>query len=246
MSLPGRVSLEAAWILHRRPYRDSSEIVDLITLDHGRISAVSRGSRSRRRKVPLEPFQPIYASWAGKGELVTLTGAEPRGAGLRATGRRLMSMFYVNELLLRLTEKQDQQPDIFRLYESTIRGVAEAPHEAAWLRNFESGLLNILGYGLSLDTDTEGNAVQANTYYHYRLEEGPQRVIDERGGPLTVSGETLLAIKAGSYDGPEQLGEARRLLTAAMDLYLGGRPLKTRQVLNAMRSRSSRTRVLAK
>ena len=111
MSLPARVTLEAAWVLHRRPYRDSSEIIDLITLDHGRISAVSRGSRSRRGKLPLEPFQPIHASWAGRGELVTLTGAEPRGAGLRATGRRLLSMFYLNELLLRLTVKQDHQPE---------------------------------------------------------------------------------------------------------------------------------------
>ncbi|MDH4031510.1 MAG: DNA repair protein RecO [Chromatiales bacterium] len=246
MSLPARVTLEAAWILHRRPYRDSSEIIDLVTLGHGRISAVSRGSRSRRPKVPLEPFQPIHASWVGRGELVTLTGAEPRGPGLRVTGRRLLSMFYVNELLLRLTVKQDHQPDVFRLYENTIKGVASAPQEAVWLRNFESALLDALGYGLSLETDTDGCAVQADAYYRYYLEEGPQRVEDHGHGALTVSGGTLLAIKSGSYDNPEQLSQARHLLTAAMDLYLGGRPLKTRQVLNEMRSRSSRPRVLAK
>ena len=77
MTATGRVALEPAWVLHRRPYRDTSELVDLVTHHHGRIAAVARGSRSGRRRVPLEPFQPLHASWSGRGELVTLCG--PRG-----------------------------------------------------------------------------------------------------------------------------------------------------------------------
>jgi DNA repair protein RecO (recombination protein O) len=238
MTATGRVALEPAWVLHRRPYRDTSELVDLVTHHHGRIAAVARGSRSGRRRVPLEPFQPLHASWSGRGELVTLSAVEPRGPALRAAGRRLMSMFYVNELLLRLTARQDPHPEMFSLYEDTIRALAGDGEEAPTLRIFERDMLDILGYGLVLGSDVDGRPLEQELRYVYRLEEGPRRAPRESSSPLCVAGATLLAIQSGCFDSPECLREARVLLTAALDQQLGGRPLRTRQVLNALRSRA--------
>jgi len=239
MTAAGRVTLEPAWVLHRRPYRDTSELVDLFTHHHGRIAAVARGSRSGRRRVPLEPFQPLHASWSGRGELVTLAGIEPRGPGLQAAGRRLMSMFYVNELLLRLTARQDPHPEMFSLYEDTVRRLASDGEEAPTLRVFERDLLEMLGYGLVLASDIEGLPVEPGARYHYRLEEGPRRAQRGSSGPLCVSGATLLAILSGDFGTADCLREARLLLTAALDQQLGGRPLRTRQVLYALRSRAT-------
>lgn len=246
MSGAGRVNLEPAWVLHRRPYRDTSEIVDLFTPNHGRVGAVARGSRRARRRMPLELFQPLHVSWAGKGELVTLAGAEPRGRGLEATGRRLLSMFYVNELVLRLTLRQDPHPDIFATYESTVYRLAQDAGEAKTLRLFERDLLDSLGYGLLLDRDVEGAEVRADCAYQYRLEEGPRRAEGNAGSALRISGRALRAIHTGCLDDATELREARLLLTAALDHYLGGRPLKTRQFLNALRSRASGSSLLAK
>ncbi len=239
MTAVGRVALEPAWVLHRRPYRDTSELVDLFTSRHGRVAAVARGSRSGRRRTSLEPFQPVHASWSGRGDLVTLTGVESRGPGLQAAGRRLMSMFYVNELLLRLVARQDPHPEIFTVYENTIRGLAGDRQEAPILRLFERDLLEALGYGLMLDSDVDGLAVETGARYLYRLEEGPRVASRDLSSPLQVSGATLLAIQSGHFDNPDCLREARILLTAALDHQLGGRPLKTRQVLNALRSRAT-------
>lgn len=239
MTAAGRVMLEPAWILHRKPYRDTSELVDLFTRNHGRVPGVARGSRSRRRRVPLEPFQPLQVSWAGRGELVTLTGFEPRGPGLPAAGRRLMSMFYMNELLLKLTVCHDAQPQLFSLYEDSLRGLVASREEAPVLRVFERDLLEILGYGLVLDSDTDGRPIESGARYLYRLEEGPHRTCRELSSPLCVAGATLLAIRNGDFDAADCLREARVLLTAALDFQLGGRPLRTREVLNALRSRAT-------
>lgn len=233
-------------MLHRRPYRETSEIVDLFTADHGRVAAVARGSRRGRRRSPLEPFQPLHVSWTGRGEMVTLTGAEARGPVLQASGRRLLSMFYVNELILRLTERQDPHPEVFVAYEETVSDLDRAPDEAPVLRRFERDLLEALGYGLLLDRDVDGREVTAESVYAYRLEEGPRKVAAAEHFPIVVSGETLLAIHSGRFEDRTQLREARLLLTAAVDHYLGGRPLKTRQVLNSLLARASGSIHLAK
>jgi len=237
MTAAGRVTLEPAWVLHRKPYRDTSELVDLFTRHHGRIAAVSRGSRSRRRRIPLEPFQPVEVSWVGRGELVTLTMVEPRGPGLAATGRRLLSMFYLNELLLKLTARHDAHPEIFCLYEDSIRSLAAGLDEAPTLRVFERDLLKILGYGLILDRDVDGRPIESGARYRYRLEDGPERTSPESSSSSCVSGATLIAIRSGRFEAADSLREARVLLTAALDFQLGGRPLRTREVLNALRSR---------
>jgi DNA repair protein RecO (recombination protein O) len=237
MTASGRVMLEPAWVLHRKPYRDTSELVDFFTRDHGRIPAVARGSRSRRRRVPMEPFHPLQISWTGRGELVTLTGAEPLGPGLPAKGRRLMSMFYINELLLKLTARHDAQPEIFSLYEDSLRSLAGGREEAPTLRVFERDLLEILGYGLVLNSDVDGRPIDSRARYLYRVEEGPHRTSHESSSSLCISGATLLAIRTGQFDADDCLREARILLTAALDFHLGGQPLRTRQVFNALRSR---------
>lgn len=238
MSQSARVSLEPAWVLHRRPFRDTSEIVDLFTATHGRVAAVARGSRGAKRRIPLEPFQALRVSWSGRGELFTLTGAEAAEPAPRPTGNVLMSLFYLNELLLRLTGKQDPHPGLFDDYGDAVRSLVAGSDQPSCLRRFERQLLDELGYGLSLDTDVDGRPIDSAGVYFYELEHGPRRMGAAASGKLTVSGGTLLAIAAGHFETTEQRSEARRLLTAAIDVYLGGRPLKTRQVLNALRSRS--------
>jgi DNA repair protein RecO (recombination protein O) len=188
--------------------------------------------------MPLEPFRPLRVSWSGRGELFTLTAAEGDGPAMRPAGEVLMSMFYVNELVLRLTGKQDPHPGLFDGYAMTITRLNAGDDQANCLRRFEKRLLDELGYGLNLATDVDGRPVDSSEQYFYELEHGPRRVGGGTGGQLTVSGDTLLAIEAGRFENTNQRREARRLLTAAIDRYLGGRPLRTRQVLNALRARS--------
>ena len=70
-----RVQLMPAWVLHRRDFRDSSQIVELLTAEHGRISLVAKGikrPKSRLRGL-LQPFRELRVSWVARRELGTLT-----------------------------------------------------------------------------------------------------------------------------------------------------------------------------
>jgi len=244
--MSGGVQLQPGWILHRRPFRDTSEIHDVFTRDYGRVGLVSRGSRRARRRLPLEPFTPLFLSWRGRGELYTLTGAETRGALINAPGGRLMSLFYLNELLLRLVSRLDPHPGLFAHYEDTLRALGDGAPEAATLRYFERDLLAELGLGLCLEVvpDT-GEAVLPDGRYEYVHESGPRPVAAGRQGELVVGGATLLDLARSRLEQPETLDEARRLTRAALSLYLGDRPVRTREVARAMRARA-RARHLAK
>ncbi len=245
------IDLEPAWVLHHRPFRDSSEIIELFTREYGRVAAVARGSRRPGRRRPsLEPFSPILVSCRGRGELQTLTAVEPRGPAVRASGQRLLSMFYLNELLLRLLEKHDPHPDTFADYERALAELGAGKSEAAVLRVFEKRLLQAMGYGLSLVVDTGGQPLDSEAVYRYVPEVGPERVTGVRDDASLVRGASLLALAAenlgdGEPGEEKMLRELRHVLQKTLDLYLGGRPLKSREVLRSMRAAGPAGGILA-
>jgi DNA repair protein RecO (recombination protein O) len=236
-----RVQNEPAWLLHHRPYQDASRILDVLSREHGRLSLVARGSRSGRSRLKgiLRPFLPLQVSWVSRGELGTLTGAELRGAPISLTGDALLSGYYVNELLLYLLHRHDPQPDIFRVYGSTIESLSGGRDVPAKLREFELDLLRLLGYAVNLDHDTETEApLSSAAFYVYRPEAG-LTVASDPSGPGTFPGSDLMAIRNRDFSRPETLRSAGRLLREVIAFHLGGRPLKSRKVFLDMQRGSA-------
>jgi DNA repair protein RecO (recombination protein O) len=238
MTAQRRAQQEAAFILHHRPFRDSSQILDLLSRDHGKLAVVARGSRGAKSRLKgvLRPFMPLSMSWVIKSDLGTLTGAEMRGAPLRLTGDALLSGYYVNELILHFLHRHDPQPEIFDAYASTIAALAETGAQIApILRHFEMALLRHSGYALNLDFESGSNrALEPEKHYEYRMEQGPVAVSREEG-PLVFSGKTLAAIANGQFDDAAVLRAANRLMRDVISFHLGGKELKSRKVLVEMR-----------
>ena len=233
MSNPGRVQQQPAYILHRRPFRDSSQILDILTREHGKVAVVARGSRGSKSRLAgvLRPFLPLRVSWVAKSDLGTLTGAEAAGAPSGLRGDALLSAYYVNELMLHFLHRHDPQPEIYELYAQAIQALCGASNVAACLRHFELEFLSLLGYAVNLDREagTETD-VDPDRNYGYRVEEGPVPV-ERSEGTLVFSGATLLAIAAGQFDDAEVLRAANRLLRDVVSHHLGGKVLQSRKVL---------------
>jgi len=228
-----RVEQQAAYILHHRPFRDSSQILDVITMEHGKLGLVARGSRGARSRLKgvLRPFMPLAISWVQRSDLGTLTGAEVRGAPLRLSGDALLSGYYVNELLLHFLHRHDPQPEIFDVYAKTIEALAATDSVPACLRRFEIELLRHVGYALNLDHESgTHDPLQPDAHYEYRFEQGPVRV-ERTAGPMVFSGSALLEIGAQRFDEPAVLRASSRLLREVIGFHLGGKELKSRKVL---------------
>jgi len=235
-----RVQLEPAYLLHHHPWRDSSRILEFFTRAHGRVSVFARAARRGGSALPatLQPFGEVLASWSARGDAGHLTGAERVRAGAFLSGDRLMSGWYVNELLLKLLPRHDPHPDLYDAYARLVERLHdEGADPARALRLFEKRLLEELGWGLDLAHDArDGRAIEPDRAYRYRIDGGAEAVTGVAEGELVFSGRSLLSLADGNLDDARSLADARRLLRAALDQCLDGRELRTREVLRAMRA----------
>jgi len=236
MSGPKRVQQQPAFVLHQRPFRDSSQLIDVLSLEHGRLALVARGSRSARSKLKgvLRPFLPLRMSWVLRSDLGTLTGAEVDGRPFALVGDALLSGYYVNELLLGFLHRHDPQPEIFAAYEHVMAGLAGDHDPAVSLRIFEIELLGLLGYAVTFEHEAGSRApLASDRHYEYRVEQGPVPV-ERDSGAMVFSGAELSGIGARRFENDAVRRAAARLLRTVIDHHLGGRELKSRKVLQAL------------
>ncbi len=226
---PG-AALQPAYVLHARPYRETSLIVDLLLPDSGRVSAVARGvnrSRSNLRAL-LQPFNPLLVSYFGKAELKTLKTAERSGAPLRLRGDALFSALYLNELLARVMRTQDHCQVIFSAYEIALQQLRAAGAIEKPLRHFELLLLEQLGYAIPFP-----DAASDPAALYYYTDAGyfePLGQATPETAARCFQGADLIAIAAGSLEDGASLRVAKRLLRLALAPLLGDRPLRSREL----------------
>jgi len=238
-----RVNLQPAYVMHSRPYRDSSALLDVFTAEYGRVSMVSRGSRRPSRRgsgvALLQPFIPLLLSFSGRSELKTLVATEPAQGLFALRGERMFSGMYMNELLVRLLHRNDPHPALFAAYDQALKALAGNSAADAVLRRFEFTVLEELGYGFDPGADgTSGQPIDAKLWYRYAPGVGLVVCHDTLACPTAAfTGSDLLTIASGEFDGSVRLS-AKRLLREALAVHLGDMPLRSRELFRSAGARS--------
>lgn len=230
------VQLAPGYLLHQRPYRETSALLEIFSRMHGRIGLVARGVRSAKSKLrgELQPFRALRFSWQARGDLGMLTGVEADGVTPSLRGPALYSGFYLNELLVRLLARHDPHPQLYVAYASALSSLLKGGTVEPTLRCFEMRLLQEAGYGLQLGYDViSGEALHADALYDYHLESGPVMIAAGAAGGFVFRGASLLAIGREELSQPDVAQDAKRLMRAALKLYLGDKPLKSRELFTA-------------
>ena len=199
----GVVDTQVAYILHKRAYRETSSILEVLTKDFGRVALMARGCRGARSKTAgnLLLFTPLLISWQGRGNLPYLKSVER--ADLKAPllkSKSLLSAMYINELLVYLLHKDDVHEAVFEHYHHCLYALENEKNLEITLRQFEIKLLELLGFGLNVSSEADtGHAIAADAQYHYQLEHGP--VLCRDAAPtsnLQISGNCLRALASES------------------------------------------------
>lgn len=233
--------LRPAWVLHARPYRETSLLLELLVLGRGRVGAVARGVREGRRtgrRALLQPLQPLEVALAGRGELPTLARAEATSAPLRLRGDALLAALYVNELCQRLLPREEPADALFLSYAACLGGLAEGHPVAQCLRVFELELLHGIGYGLALDRDADGRPIRAEACY-WAQASGRFEPVAPGAGPA-LSGRTLMALAARETIAEAEHGALRRLLRERLQQALGPRRLRCWGLLDELAGLAAR------
>jgi DNA repair protein RecO (recombination protein O) len=233
-SSESRITEQPAFVLHSYPHRETSLIIDVLTRDHGRLALVAKGAKrphSALRGV-LQTFQPLALSWSGKSELRTLTGAEWVGGMLPLAGDALLCGFYVNELLVKFCGREDPHPQLFQHYVVTLARLAHDEPAVQVLRSFERVLLRETGYAMALNRTVARKTVQPEGRYVFDPERGVREASDDLPAQWpVVAGQTLLDMEADDYRRTQTVAQSKTLMRFLLNIYLGGTPLATRQIL---------------
>lgn len=229
-----KVDLHPGFILHHRPYRETSLLLDVFSRDHGRTSLVAKGVRQKKniRSELLQPYQRLQIAWTGKGDLMTLTSVEPDRAAYVLKNKRLLAGFYINELVSRMLHQHEAHQDLFLIYDRTLEALAcDRAGEEVTIRIFEKRLLNSVGYGLVLDHDVNtGNPVEPDSIYYYNVHRGPAKTVAVIDDCCMLSGKTLMALDSEQLDSNDVLHEAKQLMRFVLDQHLGSRQLSSRKL----------------
>ncbi|MFT7186250.1 MAG: DNA repair protein RecO (recombination protein O) [Pseudohongiellaceae bacterium] len=251
------VEQQAAYILHRRAYRETSYILDVYSLEYGRISIVAKGATRGKNNFSalLQAFQPLLLSWGGRSNLKNLTSVEAPSAAFIFVSERLYCAFYLNELLLKLTPEADPNPILFSAYASALQGLKDKHHTESVLRIFELALLTSLGLAPDFLIDSSSNEIQSNLLY--RLDPGGgfslikngsiqrEKWNSLKGHQPIFEGVTLLRIGNNSLIGPEEqvhdenkqklvLREAKIIMRLLIYFALQGKELKSRALFKQL------------
>lgn len=250
--------MDRGYVLHSYPYRETSLILQAWTEKHGRMGLVAKGARRPRsaHRSLLVPFQPLVLDWFGRGELRTLKSAEPAAPARPLAGQGLLSAFYLNELLLKLTHRDDPHEGLFTAYDEAIAalrglsasapGVAEARAAApasieVVLRRFELRMLQELGYAVELSREARsGQPIDAQREYWYVLEKGPVTAQgeDAQANAVKLRGLTLIDLERGRFEDPATVAQAKQLMRLLINHSLNGQELATRALVRDLQTLS--------
>ena len=234
--------MDRAYVLHSYPYRETSLILQVWTQNHGRLALVGKGARRPKspQRAVLLPFQPLSIDWFGRGELRTLKMAEPAAPSTPLAGQALLSAFYLNELLLKLTTRDDPHEGLFAAYDEAITALRHVTREGRGasvepvLRRFELKLLQELGYAVQLAHEAGSHVpIVAERDYLYVVERGPvpAREGEERIDAIRLRGLTLLDLERGRLEDPVTIAQAKSLMRLLINHSLNGQELATRAMV---------------
>ena len=186
---------QSAFVLHSRPYKETSALVTFFTQEQGKVTGVVRGVRGGRKSTSqksaaIQPFQKLLIQWREKpqqsNDLVSIREFEALPVVFPLQSDANICGLYLNELLYRLLFPRVATASLFNDYQQALYGllnVSSNRSNQAWtLRQFETRLLDEMGQPVMLRFDIEGQAVRENQMYRYYLQKG---LVAEQGNMLS-------------------------------------------------------------
>jgi len=239
---------DEGFLLHARPFRDTSLIGEFFLRRQGRVSILYKHLRKEGKAGAkarlLQPFSPLVVSFENRQELKAGRLLEPAGASIFLTGTALFSGLYLNELLVRLLHKEEPLPDLYEHYRTALLSLQDRTDERT-LRRFERQLLQEMGYELVLHVDVSGEPLQAERWYRYDADTGffplPRQPTDMALVRRSFHGARLLEMQRDEYEDTAVRNDAKRLSRLALAPHLGDKPLKSRELFAAFQQETRKS-----
>ena len=224
---------EPCFVLHTRPFSDTSLIADIFSLNHGRMSVLAKGAKKPKSKFfgYLMPFNKLKVTFSGRGNLKTLINIDKDfSTNTNLNSTQIYSLMYINELILRLLPQEIPQEDLFKLYDKFINNFGNQKEVGFNLRQFELDLLELLGYGINFNNDIENNElIDPLATYEFVEERGFRKKTN-----ADFQGKDIINMSQRDFSSiPPQL--SKNLTKMAINFCLDGKQINSREIFKPMK-----------
>lgn len=232
-----------SYVLHSRPFKETSLIFNLFSLQKGRFSLIAKGIKRKNaqaQRAVLQPFNLLNIEYVGNSELKILSNVElvrlPQVSELQVLSNRALACgYYLNELLIRSLQEWQEFEGLFEAYDSSIKALHSNSVFSAILRKFEVTLLNELGIAPQWDVDINGDVIRPDKYYYFNPEEGFELVnknlhsMNSDEFNKGFNGTALLSLANDDYK-PENSRECQQITQMMLREIIGNKPLESRKL----------------
>lgn len=164
------------YVLHQKPYQDHRSLTYFFSQERGLVHGIGK------KNLPLFSCISLFAS--GKNSLKNFSQSQLTAKTCMLNGQGQFAGLYLNELLLKLLPVEESSEHLWQAYDhclAQIHSLYQIPPLDAtmqsqllkfYLRQFETELLNNLGYGVDFYKDALGDEITQNQSYYYQLQRG--------------------------------------------------------------------------
>ena len=228
-------------MLHQRPYRDSSQLLECMTATHGRMGLVARGSRR--------------AGYAAAGAVAAVRAAQAvvdparraRPADARRSGRaelRARRAALALGLLLERAAAAVARPgrsESAKFFPAIVAASRSSAARRAWLARCACSSSTCSARSATASSSTASRRPASRCARNYATSTSSSKgfaapSIAESDAEL-YPGRDLIALRDLTLDDEASLRTAQRLLGRVLRAHLGERPLQSRLVLQDIVSR---------
>ena len=232
---------EPVFIIHQRPYSETSQILNLFSKNQGRVDVIAKGSKRPKSKFGsfMQPFMLLNASWSGRSQLKTLRNIEAfQDHKSLIDSDHFLSALYMNELILNFLSNSDPYPDLFEIYYEVLNQFKSSDQHEPMLRMFEIKLLEEIGYAINFQTEAlNAKKIEIDEFYRYEPEQG-FHLLPEDSQINKYSGKQINRIQDMDFSDPETLLAAKKITRETIQFHLGGRELMTKKMYRSIKRSS--------
>ncbi|MBT7543572.1 MAG: hypothetical protein HN613_05885 [Gammaproteobacteria bacterium] len=218
---------EDIYIIKITPYRESSNLYDVIAKNYGKLTIIHKGVKNNNKKNSLELFVSYRASWSGKSSIKLLRDYEIVEAPKLSPNLNVIGLYF-NELMYYLTQNDYHIEGLYNHYDFSMKSIVNTENILVNLNNYEIGLLLITGHYIIFNSNIDGEHVSIDSNYKYVPDFGPKQCTNKNEG---YSGKTFLALSEKYAYDAMTIKESRVLMKRLIDYYIQPKKIRTREIL---------------
>ena len=223
-------TLVNSFIIHSKPYSETSMIYDILTEDNGLMSVIAKGIKKKKDGRSLHPFKELQLTFT-KSSLPLLTKHEILLSYGKVFSDYMLEGLYFNELIYKCIPRNEPSSSLFHLYKDHLLYTNNSNHPS-WLilLRFEFLFLKEIGYQLN-HAYTDSYEINSNRLYYYEYGSGFKEAVNVSDNVITVSGICLGNLLKQKFEKISNVSNIRLIIKKIIKQILGDKDIKSYDIL---------------